>query len=110
MEVLNKILNSQNMVDAMEKVLSNKGAGGVDKITVEQFREMTDKGEINFNEIQDLISERKYTPSPVMRVYIPKDNGDKRGLGVPTIMDRIIQQSIVQVLEPMFEDVHVRWQ
>ena len=67
MEVLNKILNIQNMIDAEEKVLANKGAGGIDKISVEKFREMTDKGEINFNEIQDLISERKYTPSPVMR-------------------------------------------
>ena len=104
MEILNKILNTQNMIDAMEKVLSNKGAGGIDKITVEQFREKFDKGEISFNVIQDQIKERKYKPSPVKRVYIPKNNGDKRGLGIPTIMDRIIQQSIVQVLEPMFEE------
>ena len=104
MEILNKILNTQNMIDAMEKVLSNKGAGGIDKITVEQFREKFDKGEISFNVIQDQIKERKYKPNPVKRVYIPKDNGDKRGLGIPTIMDRIIQQSIVQVLEPIFEE------
>ena len=104
MEVLNKILNIQNMIDAMEKVLTNKGAGGIDKITVEQFREKYDNGEISFNVIQNQIKERKYKPNPVKRVYIPKDNGDKRGLGIPTIMDRIIQQSIVQVLEPIFEE------
>ena len=103
MELLEKVLNAQNLVDATNSVLANKGAGGVDKISVEQFKEKYERGEINFEEIKELIRNRKYNPLPVRRVYIPKENGDKRGLGIPTIMDRIIQQAISQVLTPIYE-------
>lgn len=91
MELLEKVLNAQNLVDATNAVLANRGAGGVDKLSVEQFKEKYERGEINFEEIKELIKNRKYNPQPVKRVYIPKENGDKRGLEIPTIMDRIIQ-------------------
>ena len=52
---------------------------------------------------KEQIRNRKYKPSSVKRVYIPKENGDKRGLGIPTVVDRLIQQAMVQVLSPIFE-------
>ena len=104
MELLEKVLNAQNLADATNAVLANKVAGGVDKLSVEQFKEKYERGEINFEEIKELIRKRKYDPLPVRRVYIPKENGDKRGLGIPTIMDRIIQQAISQVLTPIYEE------
>ena len=72
-------------------------------ITVKEFQEELSKCNIDFEEIKEQIRKRKYKPSPVRRVYIPKENGDKRGLGIPTVIDRVIQQSIVQVLSPIYE-------
>lgn len=104
MELLEEILDGGNIADAIRKVVSNKGVGGIDKITVTQFQEMVKNGEINFEEIKEQIRNRKYKPSAVKRVYIPKENGSKRGLGIPTIMDRVIQQAIVQILSPIYEE------
>ena len=104
MELLEKVLNGNNIADAIEKVVGNKGAGGIDKISVEDFKKAVENKEVNFEEIKEQIRNRKYKPSPVRRVYIPKDNGDKRGLGIPTVLDRVIQQAIVQVLSPIYEE------
>lgn len=103
MELLEKILNGGNIAEAIDKVVSNKGAGGIDDMTVEEFKEKVQNGEINFEEIKEQIRNRKYKPVPVKRVYIPKENGTKRKLGIPVIKDRVIQQAIVQVLSPIYE-------
>ena len=100
MELLEKILNDRNLYKAYKQVYKNKGASGVDGITVEEL------GVYLFQhkeEIKEQIRNIKYKPSPVRRVEIPKENGKKRKLGIPTVVDRVIQQAIVQVITPLFE-------
>ena len=101
MELLEKVLDDKNLYRAYEQVYRNKGTSGVDGMTVEEVGYYLYKYK---EEIKEQLRNRKYKPSPVKRVYIPKDNGDKRGLGIPTVIDRIIQQAIVQVLSPIYEN------
>lgn len=101
MELLEKVLSGDNIYEAYKKVYSNKGASGVDGVTVDELEEYLKH---HLNEIKEQIRNRKYKPNPVKRVYIPKDNGDKRALGIPTVIDRVIQQAIVQVLTPVYEE------
>ena len=101
MELLEKILNDKNLFEAYKQVYKNKGASGVDGVTVDELGYYMYQHK---EEIKEQIRSRKYKPSPVRRVYIPKDNGDKRGLGIPTVVDRVIQQAIVQVLSPIYEE------
>ena len=101
MELLEEILSRDNMNKAYKKVYQNKGTSGVDGITVEEIADyIKENREIILNQIR----KRKYKPQPVRRVQIPKENGKKRNLGIPTVMDRIIQQAIVQVISPIFEE------
>lgn len=100
MELLEEILNPGNLNKAYKRVYQNKGTSGVDGVTVEEIAEyIKDNKEIIINQIR----RRKYKPQPVRRVQIPKEDGKKRNLGIPTVMDRIIQQAMVQVLSPIFE-------
>ena len=101
MELLEKVLNDKNLFEAYKQVYKNKGASGVDGVTVDELGYYMYQHK---EEIKEQIRSRKYKPSPVRRVYIPKDNGDKRGLGIPTVVDRVIQQAIVQVLSPIYEE------
>ena len=100
MELLEEILNPENLNKAYKRVYQNKGASGVDGVTVE---EISDYIRDNKERIINQIRKRRYKPQPVRRVQIPKENGKKRNLGIPTVMDRIIQQAMVQVLSPIFE-------
>ena len=100
MELLEKVLDDKNLLKACDQVYKNKGASGIDGITVDMLYPYFYEHK---EEIKEQIRNRKYKPSPVRRVYIPKDNGDKRGLGIPTVIDRVIQQAIVQVLTPIYE-------
>lgn len=100
MELLEKVLDDNNLFKAYKQVYKNKGASGVDGITVEELGYYM---YLHKEEIKEQIRNRKYKPNPVKRVYIPKENGDKRGLGIPTVVDRLIQQAIVQVLSPVYE-------
>lgn len=99
-ELLEKILDKKNMNEAYKKVCVNKGAGGVDGM---ETGELDGYIRENWDSIREQIRGRIYKPQPVRRVEIPKPNGSKRKLGIPTVMDRVIQQGISQVISPMCE-------
>ena len=100
MKLIERILDKDNVRIALEKVITNKGAAGIDGMKVEELR-----GYMNANwpSIKQSILERSYRPAPVRRVEIPKPNGGVRKLGIPTAVDRTLQQSIVQILTSIFE-------
>lgn len=102
MELIEKILSEENLQKAIRKVKKNKGAPGVDKMTVQEVEEW-------FNQYkEELISKilnKQYKPMPVKRVYIPKPNGKQRPLGIPTVVDRVIQQAMLQVLSEIYEPI-----
>ena len=101
MKLLEKVLSKENLNNAYKQVYKNKGASGVDGVTVEElFTYIKEHKE----EILWQIRNRKYKPQPVRRVYIPKENGKMRKLGIPSVIDRVIQQAIVQVLTPIYEE------
>lgn len=100
MKLIERILEGSNIRLAQEQVIGNRGAGGVDGMSVDQLAAyMTE----NFAEIKRSILTREYRPQPVRRVEIPKPNGGVRKLGIPTAVDRTIQQAIAQILSPIFE-------
>ncbi len=96
-----KICRMDFLLEAWKQVKENGGSAGTDGITV---RSILEQGEQQLLEqIQQELSERTYRPSPVRRVWIPKPNGKKRGLGIPTVRDRIVQTAVKIVIEPLFE-------
>ena len=99
-EMLEKILSDENIKTAYKRVYANKGAGGVDGVTINELEEYMQE---HWKSIKQQIRERKYKPQPVLRVEIPKPNGGVRKLGIPTVIDRVIEQAITQVLTPIFE-------
>lgn len=98
--MLEFILAPNNLNAAYLQVKGNKGKGGVDKMEVESLKDYLVS---NKDELIDTILRGKYRPNPVRRVEIPKDNGQKRPLGIPTVVDRVVQQAIAQVLIPIYE-------
>jgi len=99
-ELLEEILSDSNISRALDRVCLNKGAAGVDGITIEEIRHYMHE---NWAAIKSQIKTRRYRPQPVRAVEIPKPNGGTRRLGIPTVMDRIIQQAMVQKLTPICE-------
>lgn len=99
-QLLEDILSRGNMMLAYKKVKANKGASGIDGVTIDEIDEYL---KVNWVDIREKIRKRKYQPQPVRRVEIPKPNGGVRNLGIPTVVDRIIEQAIAQVLTPIAE-------
>ena len=99
--LMEQILSKDNLNAAYLQVVRNKGAAGVDGMTVEELGAyLSENGEI----IREQLRTRKYKPQPVRRVEIPKPDGGVRKLGVPTVVDRFVQQAVAQVLTPIFEE------
>ena len=100
MGLMDLILSEGNLKCAIRSVKKNKGAPGIDKMTVGELDEYFRQ---HGNEIREQIFAKKYKPQPVRRVYIPKANGKQRPLGIPTVVDRVIQQAVAQVLVKGYE-------
>jgi len=98
--LLEQILSPTNLNTAFRQVRRNKGAGGVDRMDVGSLKDYLVRGK---EELITSIERGKYRPNPVRRVEIPKENGKRRGLGIPTVVDRVIQQSIAQQLSLLYE-------
>ena len=94
------ILSTNNLNEAYKRVKGNGGSGGVDGMAMDELLPYL---RAHGQELRTSIFKGKYKPSPVRRVEIPKDNGKTRKLGIPTLVDRVIQQAIAQVLSPMYE-------
>ncbi len=102
MELIDVITSKENLNRAYKKVVANKGAGGVDGMKVEELGAYIKE---NKDEIVQSIRNRTYMPKPVRRVYIPKDNGKMRPLGIPTVLDRVVQQAIAQPIIDIYEEL-----
>lgn len=99
-ELLEKIVSRDNLNEAFKRVKANKGSAGYDGMGVDELLHyLKENGET----IKQQILDGKYRPNPVRRVEIPKENGKKRNLGIPTVVDRFVQQAIAQVLTPIYE-------
>lgn len=98
--LIDKIYAYSNLEQAFYDVKKNRGAPGVDKVTIKEFES---KLEHNLRVLQQSLRDKTYKARPVRRVYIPKADGTKRPLGIPTVQDRIVQAAIKRKLEPIFE-------
>ena len=101
MELMSAVLERGNMMRAYERVLRNKGAPGVDGMTVGELKHYLKAG---WPEIREQLREGRYEPLPVRKVEIPKPGGGQRMLGIPSVQDRLIQQALHQILGPLFEE------
>lgn len=102
MELIEVITSKENLNRAYRKVVANKGAGGIDGMMV---KELGDYIRENQYKIVTSLRNRTYMPKPVRRVYIPKANGKKRPLGIPTVLDRVIQLVIAQPISDGYEKI-----
>jgi len=99
-DLLEQILSKDNMNNAYKRVKANKGSHGIDGMTVDELLQyLKEHGQ----KLRQSLLEGKYKPQPVRRVEIPKPDGGKRLLGIPTVVDRVIQQAIAQILIPIYE-------
>jgi RNA-directed DNA polymerase len=98
--MIEEILEPDNLAQAWKRVKANKGKPGIDGMTVEDFPAFKQE---HWPRIATAIREGNYRPAPVRRAWIPKPDGTQRPLGIPTVLDRLIQQAVAQVLGPLFE-------
>jgi RNA-directed DNA polymerase len=99
-DLMTAVIERENMLKATRKVISNGGAAGIDRMSTDEIQGYLVK---EWSRIKRELVEERYKPQPALRVEIPKPNGGVRKLGIPTVLDRVIQQAILQVLSPIFE-------
>lgn len=99
-DLLTQIISPENMNLAYKQVVGNGGSGGIDGM---ETKDLLPYLLYHKEELVQSLKDGKYRPNPVRRVEIPKENGKKRPLGIPTVVDRLVQQSIAQVLQPLYE-------
>jgi len=99
-DLMEEVLSRQNMLKALRRVEKNKGAPGIDNLKVESLRPYLSQ---NWLFIREQLLKGNYKPQPVLQVEIPKPNGGKRLLGIPTVIDRLIQQALLQILTDIFD-------
>lgn len=99
--LMEQVLSQKNLQRAWKQVKANHGAAGVDGMTVEEFPDFVRSPQ--WATVREELEAGTYQPQPVRRVYIPKASGGQRPLGIPTVLDRVIQQALAQVLEPLFD-------
>ena len=97
---MEQVLAPENLHRAWRRVKTNAGAPGIDGMTVDAFPAFSRE---HWARIRSALMKGTYRPAPVRRVFIPKPDGQQRPLGVPTVLDRVIQQALAQVLTPLFE-------
>ena len=100
--LIDKVYARRNLALAWQHVAANRGAAGADGVTIKRFAE---RAEERLEQLAEDLRKKSYRPQPVLRVYIPKSGGGERPLGIPTVRDRIVQQALLQVLQPIFEPV-----
>ena len=100
-DLFEQMLQPANFQQAWRQVRANKGAAGVDGMSIDDFPAWVKSGE--WSQVKENIRSGTYQPQPVRRVEIDKPDGGKRQLGIPTVLDRVIQQAIAQVLTPIFD-------
>lgn len=98
--LIDKVYHLDNLRQAYRHVRSNNGAPGIDGETVEEFGEGLEE---RLQQIQHELSTNTYRPSPVRRVEIEKEGGGVRPLGIPTVRDRVVQEAVRRIIEPIFE-------
>lgn len=102
MKLIEEILSEENLKEEIKRVKVNKGVAGIDKMTVDKIDSYFEEHK---NEIISNIMNKKYKPQLVKRVYIPKSKGKLRPLGIPVVIDRVIQQAIAQKLIRIYENI-----
>ncbi len=98
--LIDKVYERRTLEAAWKRVAANKGAAGIDRVSVKRFNACKD---LYLHELEKVLRSGQYRPEPVRRVYIPKGKGQSRPLGIPTVKDRVVQAALKIVLEPIFE-------
>jgi len=99
-KLIDKVISDGNLWNAYEKVRKNKGAPGIDGVTIYELKEHMQK---YYKSLKQKLKDGTYEPQPVKRVAIPKPDGSKRYLGIPCVLDRVVQQAILQVIDPIID-------